>query len=74
MGLATVLHDLAQSKLSARTKQTLPTPERVACTVLNANWVLRYWRCRPAECPDPLEAGGRFGYTLVGGLPAYASA
>ena len=38
--LQDVLSDLQHSSIAARTKESLPTLERVACTVRNANWVL----------------------------------
>ena len=63
-----VLDDLQQSSIAARTKECLPSLERVACTVRNANWVLAYWTCEPA--PDPIQA--QFGFRLLaGGCPAY---
>lgn len=51
--LRAVLDDLQGSKVAQRTKDSLPTYERIACTVRNANWVLAYWTCEPA--PDPVQ-------------------
>jgi hypothetical protein len=48
-----VLADLQRSSIAQRTKATLPTIERIVCTVRNANWVLAYWTCEPA--PDPIQ-------------------
>lgn len=48
-----VLADLQRSSIAQRTKATLPTLERVICTIRNANWVLAYWTCEPA--PDPIQ-------------------
>ena len=71
-GLSLLLAQLQSSEiLSARVKQTLPTYERVECTVRNANWVLSYWTCEPS--PDPIDP--TFGFRLLpGGCPAYADA
>lgn len=63
-----VLDDLQRSSIASRTKESLPTAERVACTVRNANWVLAYWTCEPA--PDPIQP--QFGFRLLaGGCPGY---
>ena len=52
-GLREVLSDLQASAIAQRTKDSLPTLERIDCTVRNANWVLAYWTCEPA--PDPVQ-------------------
>jgi len=66
--LQEVLTDLQRSSIAARTKESLPSVERVACTVRNANWVLAYWTCDPA--PDPIQPA--FGYRLLtSGCPEY---
>jgi hypothetical protein len=63
-----VLADLHGSTIAARTKESLPSVERVACTVRNANWVLAYWTCDPA--PDPIQPA--FGFRLLpSGCPEY---
>jgi hypothetical protein len=63
-----VLEDLQRSSIAGRTKDSLPSVERVACTVRNANWVLAYWTCEPA--PDPIQP--QFGFRLLpGGSPGY---
>ena len=70
-GLRAVLAELQASGISQRTKDTLPSPERIEATVRNVNWVLQYWRCRP--CPDPVHAA--FGYRRTPqGLTQYADA
>ena len=43
----------AGAKAGIDRKATLPTLERVICTIRNANWVLAYWTCEPA--PDPIQ-------------------
>lgn len=66
--LAGVLCTLQQSPLSARVRDSLPSPGRVACTVRNANWVLAYWTCEPP--PDPIQPA--YGFRLLpGGCPEY---
>lgn len=66
--LAGVLSTLQQSALSARVRDSLPSPGRVACTVRNANWVLAYWTCEPP--PDPIQP--QYGFRLLpGGCPEY---
>ena len=63
-----VLAELQASGISARVKESLPSAERVGCTVRNANWVLAYWTCEPA--PDPIQPA--YGFRLLaGGCPAY---
>ena len=70
-GLRAVLAELQASGISQRTKDTLPSPERIEATVRNVNWVLQYWRCGP--CPDPVHAA--FGYRRTPqGLTQYADA
>lgn len=67
-GLSDVLRDLQGSSISARVKESLPTYERIACTVRNANWVLAYWTCGPA--PDPIQPD--YGFRLLAsGCPEY---
>ena len=67
--LQAVLADLQGSSISERVKQTLPSYERVACTVRNANWVLAYWTCEPT--PDPIQP--EYGFRLLpGGATEYA--
>jgi hypothetical protein len=67
-GLNQVLSDLNHSSISQKTKDSLPTYERIDCTVRNANWVLAYWTCEPA--PDPIQSV--FGFRLTAsGCPAY---
>ena len=66
--LQAVLSDLQGSSIAQRTKDALPTYERVACTVRNANWVLAYWTCGPA--PDPIQP--QYGFRLLSsGCPEY---
>jgi hypothetical protein len=52
-GLRAVLDGLHGSLIAQKTKDSLPSYERIACTVRNANWVLAYWTCEPA--PDPVQ-------------------
>jgi hypothetical protein len=67
--LRTVLADLQGSAISERVKLTLPSYERIACTVRNANWVLQYWTCEPA--PDPIQP--EYGFRLLpSGCTEYA--
>lgn len=56
--LASVLGALRGSKLSDKTKDRLPQPGTVLCTLQNINWLLRYWR--ELSPPDPVQA--EFGY------------
>lgn len=63
-----VLADLQAASIASRTKESLPTYERIVCTVRNANWVLAYWTCEPA--PDPIQHA--FGFRLLpNGTPEY---
>lgn len=67
--LRAVLEDLQGSAISQRTKDSLPTYERIMCTVRNANWVLAYWTCEPA--PDPIQPA--YGFRLMAsGATEYA--
>jgi hypothetical protein len=68
-----VLDTLQSSKLSQRTRDALPSAGRVACTVRNVNWLIRYWR-EPTLTPDPLESVGgvaTFGFVKRGGVVGY---
>jgi len=53
-------HDLMHSTISQRTKDSLASPERIATTVKNCNWVLQYWMCTNTP-PDPISQ--QFGYS-----------
>jgi hypothetical protein len=66
-GMEAVLTDICKAKLSQRTKESLPSPERVDATIRNVNWVLIYWRC--GECPSPIAP--QFGYKQERGLTKY---
>lgn len=66
--LRAVLEDLQGSAIAQKTKESLPTYERIMCTVRNANWVLAYWTCEPA--PDPIQH--EYGFRLLpSGAPEY---
>ena len=67
-GLSDVLQDLQGSSISSRVKESLPSYERITCTVRNANWVLAYWTCEPA--PDPIQHAYGF-RVLPGGQTEY---
>ncbi len=67
--LKAVLGDLQESSMSERVKQTLPSPERVECTIRNTNWVLAYWTCEPA--PDPIQSAYGFRALPSGGVEYY---
>ena len=67
-GMAKVLMELKASKISDRTKDSLPSEARLETTVKNSNWVLQYWTCD--SCPAPI--GDQFGYTQVKGATRYA--
>jgi hypothetical protein len=70
-----VFEALHHSKLSQRTRDTLPSVGRVVCTVRNVNWLLKYWR--DATCvPSPLlQEGGvpTFGFLKRNGVVAYST-
>jgi hypothetical protein len=57
------LLELQNSGIAASVKQTLPTPERIECSIRNTNWVLAYWTCEPY--PDPVQSA--YGFRLVPG-------
>jgi hypothetical protein len=68
-----VFEALHHSKLSQRTRDSLPSVGRVVCTVRNVNWLLRYWR-EASVVPDPLqqEAGvPTYGYVKRRGVVCY---
>lgn len=67
--LRRVLDDLQGApQIAQRTKDSLPSFERIQCTVRNANWVLSYWTCEPA--PDPIQHA--YGFRLLpSGCPEY---
>ena len=69
-----VLEALQRSKLSQRTRDSLPSVGRVLCTVRNVNWLLKYWR-DPTCVPSPLlQEGGTatFGFVKRKGVVAYS--
>jgi hypothetical protein len=59
--LKATLFELQGSGISERVKQSLPTVERIDCSIRNTNWVLAYWTCEPA--PDPIQHA--YGFRLV---------
>ena len=66
---------LQRSKLSQRTRDSLPSVGRVLCTVRNVNWLLKYWR-EPTCVPSPLqqeEGVATFGFVKRKGVVAYSS-
>ena len=69
-----VFEVLHRSKLSQRTRDTLPSVGRVVCTIRNVNWLLKYWQ--DATCvPSPLlQEGGvpTFGFVKRNGVVAYS--
>jgi hypothetical protein len=67
-GLTGVLAELRGSKLAESTKLSLPSPERILCTIKNVNWILAYWTCE--ACPDPIQP--QYGFRLERGVPCYA--
>ena len=73
--LHSVLEALHGSKLSQRTRDSLPTVARVQCTARNVNWLIRYWR-QPTLVPDPLQNEGGvalYGFVKRRGVVAYAA-
>ena len=64
-GLRAVLAGLQESLMAQKTKDSLPSYQRIACTVRNANWVLAYWTCEPA--PDPVQSAYGFRQLAGGG-------
>lgn len=66
-GICAVVGALQASKLSAVTKQRLPSVDFVQTCVRNTNWVLLYWRGDYAH-----ELSGDFGYKSVGARVTYA--
>jgi len=68
-----ILDTLQSSKLSQRTRDALPSIPRMACSVRNVNWLIRYWR-EPTCTPNPLEneAGvATFGFVKQNGVVGY---
>lgn len=64
--LGVVMESLQQSKLSGKTKERLPSPEVLLCTVKNVNWLLRYWH---ELCPpDPVQPEFGFCRTRTGAV------
>ena len=68
-----VFEALHRSKLSQRTRDTLPSVPRIVCTIRNVNWLIRYWR-EPTNVPNPLlqeEGVATFGFVKRKGVVAY---
>ena len=60
-------------KIGQRLRDSLPSKERVACTVRNANWLLKYWGCTSDNPlpPDPVQP--EYGFCrLANGATEYA--
>ena len=56
-------------KMSQRVKDSMPSQERIQCTVRNANWLVQYWTRE--EYPDPVQEA--FGFARnARGAPVYA--
>ena len=73
-GLASVLEHLLQTpKISQRVKNTLPTVDRIACTIRNVNWVLAYWGHDDNGVPPPNPVQPEYGFRLLpNGATEYA--
>jgi hypothetical protein len=70
--LELALAALQDSKLAQRTKDSLPSADRVRCTVRNANWVLAYWGRGEDEGPTPDPVQPRYGFrALSSGATTY---
>jgi hypothetical protein len=69
-----VFDTLQRSKLSQRTRDSLPNISRITCTIRNVNWLLKYWR-EPTNVPNPLlqeEGVATFGFVKRNGLVGYS--
>lgn len=66
-GFEKILGELKGSKLAESTKQSLPSSQRILCTIKNVNWILAYWTCEPY--PDPIQS--EYGFKLKNGVPCY---
>ena len=72
--LSSTLISLHSSKLSQRTRDSLPTVPRVECTVRNVNWLLKYWS-EPTLTPNPLEVENgesKYGFIIRNGVVGYS--
>ena len=71
-GLTGTLAELRASKMAQRNKDSLPSVERIACTVRNSNWVLAYWGDDgDHHPPDPVQP--MYGFRLLAnGATEYA--
>lgn len=58
-----VMGSLATSKLSVKTKTSLPTFARASCTAKNANFIMSYWL---GDAPDSMDPA--YGFREAGGL------
>jgi hypothetical protein len=70
-----VFETLHRSKLSQRTRDSLPSVPRIVCTIRNVNWLLKYWR-EPTNAPSPLfQEGGvaKFGFVKRNGIVGYSA-
>lgn len=63
-----VMHALKASKLSAGTRDRLPSVERMKNTIKNLVWVTQYWSMENGSVETPLD--GQYGYCqdLSGGM------
>ena len=74
VSLQTVFDALQRSKLSQRTRDSLPSISRINCTIRNVNWLLKYWR-EPTNVPNPLlqeDGVATFGFVKRNGLVGYS--
>ena len=53
-GFADVRRQISSSRLSERTKESLPSEQVLRCNARNINWLLSYWR--ESQYPDPIQA------------------
>ena len=70
-----VFEALHHSKLSQRTRDSLPSVARIVCTVRNVNWLLKYWR-EPTCVPNPFSQENgvpTFGFIKRKGAVAYSA-
>ncbi len=58
-----VLHSLHSSKLSMKSKSSLPSFQRARCTIKNVNFILAYWNGMAPNSMDP-----QYGFKLNEGV------
>ena len=72
LSYARIREELFASKLSEKTKDSLPTEDRLRVTIRNINWIIAYWNLRNKNPEAPLDGSCGFSKSSHGAGVAFS--